>query len=319
MDLADAVASLFFTRQFRSAYENVLGTSIELQVDARGEKSAKIATEAALAEIDRLEPLFSSYNPQSELARWQAEREVPTALSPELLEVLQRSQLWHGRSKGAFHPGVESLTRLWKTAQARGTLPTESELAQVREHLADPLWELDLPTRKACLQTRCALTLNAIAKGYIVDRAGECAARTAGVRGVLVSIGGDLRAIGPRVHRIGIADPNQDAENAPPSCVIGLQDAALATSGGYRRGFRIAGRSYSHLLDPRTGWPVEQVVSASVVAPTTAEADVLATLCSLLAPEESLALVESVPQCGVFLVTQDGRRYHNTHWTALIQ
>ena len=318
MALAARAASLLPTRRFRGAYENVLGTSLELQVGARAERSAQRATEVALAEIDRLEPLFSRYNPQSELSRWQAQRGVPTPLSPELLEVLHLSQQWQERSKGTFHPGVESLTQLWKAAQARGTLPTESDLARVREYLADPLWELDRVSKTACFQTRCAITLNAIAKGYIVDQACFAASQVPGVQDVLLSIGGDLRAIGSHTHRVGIADPNQDAENAPVCCTIGLRDAALATSGGYRRGFLIEGRRYSHLLDPRTGWPVEQIVSASVVAPTTTEADVLATVCSLLHPEESLELAQSVPSCAIFLVTQEGRRYQNARWTTLV-
>ena len=319
MALAARAAKLLPTRRFGFAYENVLGTSLELQLDARTKQSALVATEAALAEIDRLELLFSSYNSQSELSRWRAQHGVPVRLSPELLAVLELSLSWHTRSRGAFHPGVESLTQLWKVAQARGSRPTEAELSSVLALLTEPLWTVDRAAGTACLHTHCALTLNAIAKGYIVDQACLAASEVTGMQDVLLSIGGDLRAIGSHTHRVGIADPNQDAENASPCCVIGLRDAALATSGGYRRGFLIEGRSYSHLLDPRTGWPVEQVVSASVVAPTTAEADVLATVFSLLPPEESLELAENLPGCAVFLVTQDGQSYHNARWATLVQ
>jgi len=294
--------------RFSFAYERVLGTSLELQVEAWFPHLAQRARDAALAELDRLEPLFSSFNPQSTLSQWQQTPGVPVPLPPEFLDLLSVSQFWHQKSLGAFHPGVESLTRLWKT----GEVPSPEDLALVREQLAQPLWTIE--GDRATLHTPCALTLNSIAKGYIIDWAASAALRVRGVSSVLLNVGGDLCLRGRREAEVGITDPFCVAENAPPLARVRLKDAALATSGGYRRGVEVGGKWHSHLLDPRTGLPVEHVVSVSALAPCATVADVLATICSVRQPDESLTLLEAFPECAVLIVTPEGERHRSACW-----
>ena len=100
-----------------------------------------------------------------------------------------------------------------------------------------------------------------------------------------------------------MADPHAPAENMPPIAVVRLRGEALATSGGYRRGFEMGGHTVSHILDPRTGRPARQVASASVVAPDCATADALSTAFNVLAPAESVALAE-IYLSGCYRITQ---------------
>jgi hypothetical protein len=104
------------------------------------------------------------------------------------------------------------------------------------------------------------------------------------------------------------------ADNAPPLETISLKDAAMATSGGYRRGFVIQGRSYSHLFDARTGRPVENVTSSSVIAPDAMQADALATAFSILDPRESTVLAAATPGVGFLIATTDGATVRSTRW-----
>src|SRR6185295_17233950 len=96
-------------------------------------------------------------------------------------------------------------------------------------------------------------------------------------------------------HEVQITDPFADADNAPPVARIIVRDKAVATSGGYRRGVRIGGRWYSHIVDPRSGIPVEHIASSTAIADRAADADALATIFNVLPVEESLRLAEKTP------------------------
>ena len=152
-------------------HENVMGTSLELRVLADDLESGRRAEDRVLGEIDRLASIFSGYDRHSEFSRWQAAPRGPLRLSPELCEVLSACDGWTGRSGGAFDPRVEILTRLWSRAGRRAHVPDDAELAAARACMDHPAWRIAPGTNSVERLTDCPLSLNAIAKGYIVDRA----------------------------------------------------------------------------------------------------------------------------------------------------
>lgn len=255
-------------------YEQILGTSLALRFRASSQAIAEQAEQVALAEIQRLEKLFSSYNPESELRRWQG----TAMLSPELSALLLASEQWVAKTRGAFHPGVTA-------GQA-------------------PLWRHEGEHTFTRLNPTVSMTLNAIGKGEIVDRV--CAAVLASSESlfeVVVNIGGDLCVRGERPL---MATVSGEADNSPPLARVWLCNQALATSGSARRGL--------HLHDPRTGQPVTHIASASVIAPTARVADVLATAFCVLTKEESLALAENEEGVACLLVTADGTVVRSPRW-----
>lgn len=293
--------------------EHVLGTSLEVQVDADDQQTADAAEAAVMAEIDRLSKIFSSYDPESELSRWTAQSGEAVTLSPELMEVLRMSDRWREASHGAFNPAVESLTRLWRAAEKTDVAPTDAELTDTIRAISAPQWSFDESSKARRLST-LPLTFNAIAKGYIVDRAGEQGQASSGVHGILVSVGGDMRARGSMVRRIAITDPKRDAVNGKAIDAVFLNDRGLATSGNYRRGFQVGKQWYSHILDPWTGRPADGIATAVVTARTTAEADALATICSVLPVAESLALIGTVSGAECLLVESSGAVHQSAGW-----
>lgn len=294
-------------------YERVLGTALEVQIRAASSQQASQAEAAILTEIDRLEAIFSRFYPDSELNRWQAAgQEMP--ISPELSELLRLSQGWQTRTLGAFNPAAEALVGLWKKHAKIATLPSRAEIEAIRVQLGAPLWQLSPDGQRARKLGSVSLNFNAIAKGYIADSACQAARATQGVEEVLVNIGGDLRHWGQQPIQVAIEDPFSRADNAPPIARIQVMNQAVASSGRSRRGFQIGNQWFSHLIDPRSGVPVEQVVGASVIADDCATADVLATAFSVLEPQQSLALAESLPRVGCLLTTQQGDRYANRFW-----
>ncbi|WP_425145025.1 FAD:protein FMN transferase [Deinococcus sp.] len=284
-------------------FQGVLGTSLEVQVQATSNELARQAVQAALDEIARLERVFSRFDPGSELNRWL--NDPLWTASEELCGLLRRAETWRALTGGAFHPGAEALTRLWREAEAQGQPPDGAAISAVLARLDLPVWSEEAGWRPAL-----PLNLNAFAKGYIVDRAAH-SARLAGASAVLVNIGGDLRHLPSDPHDVGVPvdlmNPFAPYANAAPLTRLHLHGGGLATSGGAFRGFTVGDARHSHLLDPRSGQPVKAVVSATVLAPTCADADALATALSVLEPADSLALTATLDGVECLLVTADGR------------
>jgi len=305
---------------FAFYHENVMGTSLELMVRAESAQAAQMAEERALSEIDRLSAIFSGYDPTSELSRWQAGPRRAIPISTELLELLELSDRWTSHSEGAFDPRVEALTRLWGRCAKEHRLPTAAEQDQALALFSTPAWRLDKVARTVTRVSDCPISLNGIAKGFIVGKACSVALdKSRGVSGVLLNVGGDLRAIGDVARTVRIASPWADSESSEPLVSIEVKDRSVATSGRSQRGLWIGGKWYSHVFDPRSGLPVERVASATVVAKDAADADALAKVCSVLAPEDSLRLVDSLRDVQCLIALSDGRIERSRGWHGLEQ
>ncbi|MHB1559105.1 MAG: FAD:protein FMN transferase, partial [Isosphaeraceae bacterium] len=280
--LAGAVLSASSFRPARAGdyafyHENVMGTSLELRVQAIDEASARRAEAMVLGRIDRDASIFSGYDPGSEFSRWQSGARGGANISAELFEVLRASDAWHTLSRGAFDPRVEVFSRLWADCARRDRLPAEDELRRARAAMEAPAWRLDPVGRTARRISECPVSLNGIAKGYIVGRACEAAiGEVPGVTGVMLNVGGDLRVRGDIEGVIGIVAPWADSESSEPLAFVRVRDRSVATSGRSQRGFWIGGRWYSHVIDPRTGRPVDRVASATGIAASSVAAAAVA-------------------------------------------
>jgi thiamine biosynthesis lipoprotein ApbE len=241
----------------------------------------------------------------------------PVHISPELFEVLNLFDRWRERSGGALDASAETITRAWKKAAAQKRLPSESELCDAVASVKRVHWTLDPVQQTATHTSNAPLALNSFVKSYIVGRAADAALGVPGVRATVVNIGGDLVIRGQRSERVDISDPKSDTENSAPIARLVLRNQSVATSGDYRRGVEIQGRHYSHIVDPRTGMPADEIISSTVVAPTPADAGALATALSVLTPEESERLVASIPGAEYMLVKKNGEKIMSRGWSSL--
>jgi len=281
-------------------FDHVLGTSLD--VWCTGNPAA--VERVVLAEIERLRRIFSTYDPDSELSRLNRAA-GPVVVSAELADVLAEYRAWHRPTGGACSAELGDLVRLWRQAGRDGVAPAAAAVARLAPGSGRPGWDLGA-ARRVVTRGERELDLNAVAKGFILERAARAVRQACpGVTDLLVNLGGDLRGFGR--WRVGVQDPRDPAENARPLTAVRLADAAVATSGGYQRYHDVAGRRLSHLLDPRTGRPAGHVASATVVAPTSTLANALATTLCVLSPAEGLRLVGTVPGATCLIVTADGR------------
>lgn len=285
--------------------ENVLGTSLQLLLAAHDRDAAREAERVALEEIDRLTRILSSYSPDSEFAQWQETLESDIAVSDELLEMLEAAESWWRKTNGAFNAGASAIA---------ACLTAGDQVTGVVSRVQEPLWRIDTSRRTARRLVDMSMSLDAIAKGFIVARAGAAVAALSGIADVLLNIGGDIQHFGNGAHQIGITDPRQPAENGAAMSKVRIHNEAIATSGGYRRGFIANGVQHSHIIDPRTGHPATGIISASVIAADCATADALSTAFSVLRPDESVDIANGIGGVSCLLLSRDGTLTTNSLW-----
>ena len=282
----------------------VLGTSLDVVAMAGDRTTARVAADAALAEIARLDRVLSGWRDDSELSRLNRSGAAP--VSPELFEVLSACEHWRRETDGAFdarqgavfaqrreNPGADpaAITRLWDTAAE----------ADVR---------LDAATRTVFRPEPVRFAPEALAKGYVVDAAlASARAAAPGLSGLMIDIGGDLRCwgAGPDGAKgwiVGVADPAAGADNAEPGALVRVTDRALATSG-------LRDEGYHHIVGG------EAVLSATVLATTTAEADALATALCAMPARAGMDMVDRLPGVEARVARRDGRIDCSRGWDAL--
>ena len=271
--------------RFDFARDHVLGTSFDLAVDAVLPCDAERCEQAVLAEIERLRLILSTYDPASEISLVSAGAPV---VSPELAQLLAAYDIWSVRTGGALDARLAHVARLWREAGLTGRTPDPAAL-------------------RAALAAPGALNVDALGKGFIIDRAVAVARRLAPAG--LLNIGGDLRAWGDVTWLVGVADPLNPAENAPPLATFALRDAAVATSGGYARFTTIAGEKHSHVIDPRTLTPAACLASATVIATNCLTANALSTAGCLLNAARLFALAARHGAIGQLVVTAAGEQF----------
>jgi FAD:protein FMN transferase len=293
--------------------EPVLGTVLTLTLRGVGGRAASEIETAVVAEIERLEQSFSAYRDDSELRRW-GRGEVANP-SDDLRELLRLGLYWQHLTNGVFNPAVNAISDRWKQAAIDGVVPGHDELAALATSIRQPRY--DGVTR---IGDCSHLTFNALAKGLVVDRAGERAMHQLGGGSVTVEIGGDLVHRGDESIRVAVENPLRPYDNEPPLCVVEIDNSAIATSGSARRGFRVGDRWFSHVIDPRSGWPVDHIASASAISPTAATADAAATMLSVEQPSEGLGWAERQDgEVATLVMTSRGEQFISADWHGLVR
>jgi FAD:protein FMN transferase len=269
-----------------------------------------------------LRRIFSTFDPESEISRLNGTR-APMAASTEMIEVLKQYEVFQTRSDGAFNGQLGELVRVWKDAETTQREPDAATLSRLVQLLRERGWRIDQANRTVTRLAELPLNLNSIAKGYIIQKASAAArAKIASLQGLLLNLGGDMAAwgtddAGKRSWTIGVQDPLHPEDNATPIACVRLQDAAIATSGGYERYYTIDGKRHSHIFDPRTGRPADGAASATVIAGDNVTANALATTLCVLAPEEGMRLVAATPGVECLLVTKEGKQLRSAGFQAM--
>jgi len=255
--------------------------------------------------VERLERRLTVYDDESDVAalnRSAGEHAVP--LDDELAGLLRTAARLHTETGGAFDAAAGALVRAWGFLHGEKRVPSDEERAAA---LAASGWQHVRLGEAGLAFDRPGIELNlgAIGKGFAIDRALDLV-RTRHAVGVALMQGGrsSLRATGEPAGGwvVAIGDPRRPGKIAAR---VRLHDEALGTSGADNLFFEADGRRYGHILDPRSGWPAEGVLSASVVAPSAAEADALSTAFFVMGLGGTRCFCSEHPEIGALLVLPD--------------
>jgi len=273
-------------------------------------------SEAALTALDMIEELESQltvYRDSSEVAHinhWAAE--TPVKVEPRLFALLRVAMLLSQATGGAFDITSGPLTKIWGFYRRNGSIPAACELQTAMQDVGSHHLAFDEAAQSIhFLRRGVELNLGAIGKGYALDRAAETML-AAGIENFLIHGGqSSVLARGARGlsasggWSVGIGHPlNPERRLAE----VWLRDRALATSGASHQYFRHQGKRYGHILDPRTGWPAEGVLSSTVLAPTAAQADALSTAFYALGVSATQDWCREHPEVGALLIHPSGDR-----------
>jgi thiamine biosynthesis lipoprotein len=284
-----------------------MGTIFTVAVYGRDRTFLSEVVEQVFEEVDRLDEQMSNYKPESELSAINREAAShPVIVEPGLFHLLEICVRRSEQTDGAFDITVGPLMKSWGFFRGRGRLPTPAEINEVLKRVGYRHLKLDDERRTIRFdESGVEIDLGGIAKGYAVDRAVDIL-RSNGITSALVSSGtSSIYALGspPGAHgwKITLRDP-YDAQK--PADVIHLQNYSLSTSGSYERFFEIDGKNYCHIMNPHTGWPVQGVLSAAVLAATGTDTDGRSAGCFVmgvdgtrkyLAAQPDLALIFYLP------------------------
>ncbi|MBI4876866.1 MAG: FAD:protein FMN transferase [Acidobacteria bacterium] len=237
------------------------------------------ATEGAFEEVRRLDRMLSNYRPESELSevnRFGAERAV--AAGPELFGLLSACVEYSRRSQGTFDITVGPLMKVWGFYRGSGRLPHRAEIRGALARVGYKNILLDARTQTVRL-ARAGVELDpgGVGKGYAVDRI-VAVLKEYNINSALVTAGGSsIYALGTPPNEPGwkvkIRNPKSPSQTIDE---VTLRDLSLSTSGNYEKFFRAGGKLYSHVMDPRTGYPAQGMLSVSVIAPSTLDSEVWA-------------------------------------------
>lgn len=286
----------------------VMGAEAEIALATEDAAWADDLVRQCLAEAHRLEKVYSLYQPSSDLVQLNNAGWLDHP-APELLEVLSTSRgLWEA-SGGAFDPSVQPLWRLYADWFSSPDADPAGPPAALRERtLARVGFEaVEIGSSAVRLQRPgMMLTLNGIAQGHMTDRVADLLRRQ-GLEHVLVAFG-EIRALGSRPDhapwRIGLSAPGVTHAGR-----LAITDRAVATSAGVASPFG-DGRSYNHIVDPRTGLSPRLHAAVSVVAPNAMLADGLSTAISLVSPAKARSLLTQYDATEAYLTSEHGESVH---------
>lgn len=286
--------------------DGIMGTRIVVELWSDNKANGEAAVAAVLDEMRRIDSAMSTYKPDSELSKVNAQaakQAVP--ISQELFDLLSTSIEYSNLTGGAFDVTYASVGFMYDFRQR--VRPDEEQIRDALPGINYRHLILDPKVRTVKFAREgVRVDLGGIGKGHAVDR-GVAVLQARGIEHALVSAGGDSRIIGDRFGKpwvVGIRHPDRKNEVIAR---IPLEDAALSTSGDYERYFDEQGVRYHHIIDPKTGRSASKVRSATIIGPTATRTDGLSKTAFVLGPEKALELYNTLEDVDAILVAPDGR------------
>lgn len=303
--------------------QRLMGNRFEISVVSEDSCWAQARIDDAIREISRIEALLTTYNEQSQTNQINASAgSRPVRVSPEVFALIQRSLRLSALTQGAFDITYGSIDRrLWNFDTNLTSLPDPKTARRMVQLINYRHVELNAEECSVFLKQKgMRIGFGGIGKGYAAEQAKQLL-QDQGVESGIVNAAGDLTTWGTQPNgnpwTIGIADPATQLMSGPRQAFsyLNISDVAVATSGSYEKYAIIAGKRYSHTIDPKTGYPVSGIKSVTIIAPNAELADALATPVMVMGVRVGLDLINQMRQIACVIIDD----YDQMHTTANIR
>jgi len=284
----------------------LMGTLFRIQTYAPSREEALKVAEAAFAEAEAINDTASDYIADSELLDLsQKPAGQPIVVSARLFGLIDQARSIAVLTDGAFDPTLGPLTKLWRESRRRQQLPSEEVLDLARRCSGYQRLICDSATSTITLQVSgMRLDLGGIAKGQAAD-AMLAVFFQHKLPSTSITAGGDVRLGAPPPGQKGWTVGVRTFDRHKDSETLLLSHCAVSTSGDLQQAVEINGKRYAHIIDPLTGLGLTRTVAATVIAPTAAQSDALATACCVLPQHRARELIKAIPGCTVHLPEKD--------------
>lgn len=290
-----------------------MGTYVSITAIHSSRDEAENAIGLAFEEIDRLSALLSRYDSNSPVSALNDDGKLSGA-PKEVVEMVARSLFYNRQTNGAFDITVQPLVDLYKDSFKSGSKPVEAMVETVLQRVGAEHLQLVGETISFAKEGM-GITLDGIAKGYIVDRASELLSAK-GIANHLVNGGGDIRTSGAAAKgkpwTVAVQDPAKQKQYPD---VIRMTSGAIATSGNYEI-FYDREKVFHHIVDGRTGLSPDIAASVTVRADTVMDADAMATSVFVMQPVDGINFINGQPGCECLVVGNNGRVAKSNGWQA---
>ena len=286
----------------------LLGSPFEITVVAKDSVEGNYFTTLAIDEVKRIENLISDWIPTTQISKVNQNAGIqPVKVDQEVYDLVERAIKISKLTSGAFDISYASMDKIWKFDGSMKEMPSEDAIKKSVEKVGYQNIILNSKDTTIFLKNKgMKLGLGGIGQGYIADKI-KVLLQLKGCKSGLVNVSGDINAWGKQPDgqswTVGIVNPmNKNKVFA----TFPLDDSAVETSGSYEKYVTFNGKRYSHIIDPRTGYPATGIVSVSVFAKQTEIADALATGIFVLGVEVGLDLVNQLKGIGCIIVDDKG-------------
>lgn len=303
-----ATQTISFGQQIFKKKQSLLGSPFEITVVAKDSLEGEQFSNLAIAEVKRIENLISDWIPTSQISKINQNAGIsPVKVDKEVYELVERANKISKLTSGAFDISYASMDKIWKFDGSMKEMPSEEAIKKSVEKVGYQNIILNPKDTTIFLRkTGMKLGLGGIGQGYIADKI-KVLLQKNGCNSGLVNVSGDINTWGKQPNgnlwTVGIVNPlNKNKVFA----TFPLDDSAVETSGSYEKYVTFNGKRYSHIIDPRTGYPATGIISVSVFAKQTEIADALATGIFVLGVEVGLDLVNQLKGIGCIIVDDKG-------------
>ena len=293
----------------------LMGSRFDITVVAKNQEEADDAINLAISEIIRIEKLISSWDPNSQTSLINTNAGIkPVEVDAELFDLISRSLSISKLTDGAFDISYASMDKIWKFDGSMTQMPNSETIKESVARVGFNKIQLDVPNHQVFLPEKgMKIGFGAIGKGYAADKA-KALLISKGVTAGIINASGDMNTWGKQpdgtTWKVAITNPmNKNKVFA----LLPLINNAVVTSGNYEKYVSFNNKRYTHIIDPRTGYPSTGIISATVFAPKAELADALATSVFVMGIEVGLNRINQLPNIECIIIDENGKIYKSDH------